>query len=59
MVHLELIADVEPTNHHEVVMRKTWELAMKEELAAIERNDTRELIKLSYDKKAIEVKWVF
>lgn len=40
-------------------MKKTLELAMKEELAAIERNDTRELINLSYDKKAIEVKWVF
>lgn len=32
---------------------------MKEELTAIKRNDTWELINFLYNKKDIKVKWVF
>lgn len=33
--------------------------AMKEELNAIEKNDTWELVKLLQGKKAIGLKWIF
>ncbi|CAJ2638397.1 unnamed protein product [Trifolium pratense] len=38
---------------------KKWKKAMEEELNAIERNQTWELVKLPAEKKAITVKWVF
>lgn len=53
---MTLMADVDPINHHEDLMNKEWKKAMKEELTAIERNYTWELINFPYDKNDIKVK---
>lgn len=43
----------------EAMEKKEWSEAMKEELAAIQKNETWELVDLPKDKKAIGVKWIF
>ena len=59
LVHFSLLASVEPINHNEALNIKQWKLAMVEELQAIERNNTWELVELPAHTKAIKVKWVF
>ncbi|XP_058726097.1 uncharacterized mitochondrial protein AtMg00820-like [Vicia villosa] len=54
-----MLVDSEPLGIEEVLKKKVWLNAMKEEIEAIERNKTWELIKLPKKKKAINVKWVF
>lgn len=36
-----------------------WELAMKNELSSIDKNNTWELVPLPKDKKALPCKWVY
>ncbi|CAJ2646460.1 unnamed protein product [Trifolium pratense] len=59
LVHFALLAGAEPVNHIEALNNMKWKQAMEEELCAIEKNHTWEIVKLPSDKKAIVVKWVF
>ena len=54
-----MLVDSEPLGIEEALKKKVWLNSMKEELEAIERNKTWELIKLRKKKKAINVIWVF
>lgn len=47
----------EPLSYDEACGKEEWESSMKEEMSAIERNNTWELVDLPPKKKAIGVKW--
>ena len=49
----------DPTTFEEAVQKEEWSNAMKEELTAIQRNKTWDLVDLPEGKKSIGVKWVF
>lgn len=53
------MVDSEPVSINEDLKKKVRVNAMKEELEAIERNNTWELIILPQNKKTISVRWVF
>jgi len=59
LVHQALMADTEPITWKEALKVREWRNAMKEELEAIEKNRTWELVTLPQDKLPIDVKWVF
>ena len=48
--------DFDPIDFHAVVKNSKWHKAMDEEIAAIEKNDTWELMELPKNQKAIGVK---
>ncbi|KAM1087183.1 hypothetical protein ACFX2B_012591 [Malus domestica] len=54
-----LFVDCEPVDFQEVVQDTKWRKAMDEEIEAIQKNDTWELIILLKGHKAIRVKWVY
>ncbi|CAJ2633694.1 unnamed protein product [Trifolium pratense] len=54
-----LFADCEPMNFQEAFEKKTWRTAMDEEIKAIKKNETWELVSLPKGHKAIGVKWVY
>ncbi|GKV01270.1 hypothetical protein SLEP1_g13835 [Rubroshorea leprosula] len=54
-----LFADIEPLNFEEAVVDKKWKHAMDEEIKAIQKNGTWELVTLPEGQKAIGVKWVY
>ena len=59
-VHLVcLLADAENISVEEVLRDKKWKSAMDEEIRAIERNNTWELVELPKGSQPIGVKWVF
>jgi len=59
-VHLVcLVADAENISFEEAVRDKKWQIAMNEEMTAIERNNTWELTELPEGNQPIGVKWVF
>ena len=53
------LLSAEPLNYEEAQGKEEWELSMTEEMAAIKRNDTWELVKLPPGKAAVGVKWVY
>lgn len=57
--HFALLADAEPINFTEAMKEKAWREAMKEEIKAIERNKTWDLVDLPLNKQPIGVKWVY
>ena len=59
MTHLALLSDGDPTTFKEAVKSEKWRQAMDQEMQAIERNDTWELMALPSGGKTIGVKWVF
>lgn len=59
LVHLAFLADAEPIDLDEALSSDVWKHAMREELKAIEKNATWELVNLPMKKKPIVVKWVF
>lgn len=52
-----LVAD--PTCFEEADMKDEWKVAMKDEIAAIEKNKTWRLVRLPEGKNVIGVKWVY
>ena len=55
----KVIQDVVPTCFENAVRNVHWDDAMNEEMAALELNDTWELVPLPNGKKAIGYKWVY
>ena len=49
----------EPHNYQEVVVHPVWQLAMAEELAALDRTSTWDLVPLPAHAVPITCKWVF
>ena len=49
----------EPTSYRTTMEEEVWRQAMKEELEAIERNSTWELVKFPEKCKSIGVKWIY
>jgi Reverse transcriptase (RNA-dependent DNA polymerase) len=59
-VHLVcLLVDAENITFEEAVRDKKWQAAMDEEIRAIERNKTWELVELPEGYRPIGVKWVY
>ena len=54
-----LLSDSENVCFEEAVRDKRWQTAMDEEIKAIDRNNTWELVELPEGKQTIGVKWVF
>ncbi|GLT98425.1 hypothetical protein SLE2022_159300 [Rubroshorea leprosula] len=54
-----LFADIEPLNFKEAAIDKKWKHAMDEEIKAIQKNGTWELMTLPEGQKAIGMKWVY
>ena len=54
-----LFMENDPVTFEEAVKEEKWREAMKQEMDAIERNKTWELIDLPPGKKSIGVKWLF
>ena len=48
-----------PQTLHEALGNKNWEDAMREEMSALERNKTWEVVELPKGKKTVGCKWVF
>lgn len=59
LVHFAFLADVETLSWEQAINIKDWKEAMLEDLKAIEKNRTWEMVELPQHKQAIEVKWVF
>ena len=55
---VKILEELEPSCFEDVVGKKNWEVAMDEEMVALDANHTWELMPLSHDKKAIGYKWV-
>ncbi|XP_074306647.1 uncharacterized protein LOC141641902 [Silene latifolia] len=51
--------NVEPPSFKEAIRDEKWCVAMKDEIDALERNETWELTTLPPDKKAIGCRWVY
>ena len=49
----------DPSKYKKVVTKVEWREVMQEELAAIEKNQTWDLVELPEGKKAVGLKWVF
>lgn len=52
LVHFALLADAEPISHEEALQEHVWKNAMLEELNAIKKNNTWELVDLPKKKKS-------
>ncbi|KAL4296055.1 hypothetical protein GQ457_12G027490 [Hibiscus cannabinus] len=61
--HLSYIANVEilsePKNYKQAALSSSWQKAMEEELIALDRNKTWEIVSLPPGKQAIGCKWVY
>ncbi|RDX94666.1 putative mitochondrial protein, partial [Mucuna pruriens] len=58
MMHLTLLAETEPMSFEQAIKEPEWKAAL-EEVKAIEKNHTWELVTLPQNKKSIGVKWVY
>lgn len=50
---------IDPVTYEEAAQHSNWQFAMKEELLAIEKNKTWNLVDLPQGKQAIGLKWIF
>lgn len=55
----QVLLVAEPDNFEEAIASEEWRIAMKEEIASIEKNKTWSLVKPVEGKNVIGVKWVF
>ncbi|MCO5549985.1 hypothetical protein L7F22_003462 [Adiantum nelumboides] len=55
----KIVQDKEPTCYDEAIGNMKWEQAMDEEMAALDVNETWELVPLPEGKKFIGCKWVY
>ncbi|MCO5597772.1 hypothetical protein L7F22_051854 [Adiantum nelumboides] len=55
----KIVQDKEPTCFDEAIGNMKWEQAMDEEMAALDVNETCELVPLPEGKKSIGCKWVY
>jgi len=46
------------TSIQEALKDENWVRAMNEEMGALEKNETREIVKRSKDKKAMGFRWI-
>ncbi|RDY14473.1 hypothetical protein CR513_00462, partial [Mucuna pruriens] len=56
MMHLALLGQTEPVSFEQAIREPKWKAAMEEELKAIEKNHTWELVTLPHNKRSIGVK---
>ncbi|KAL4362499.1 hypothetical protein GQ457_04G038710 [Hibiscus cannabinus] len=49
----------EPKNYNQAIKNDCWKVAMEEEIQALERNNTWDLVPLPSGKKTIGCKWVY
>jgi Reverse transcriptase (RNA-dependent DNA polymerase) len=49
----------EPNSYHEAILCSNWQEAMKEELNALEKNNTWIIVQLPKNKKSVGCKWVY
>ncbi|KAL4018020.1 hypothetical protein IC575_021607 [Cucumis melo] len=54
-----LFAGVDPVTFDEAIQDEKWKIAMDQEIDAIRRNETWELMELPTNKQALGVKWVY
>ncbi|GAU50483.1 hypothetical protein TSUD_409690 [Trifolium subterraneum] len=59
LVHFALFVDSEPVSFEEAISSDVWKKAMKEEIEAIEKNNTWFLTDLPTNKHQIAVRWVY
>lgn len=59
LVHLALMLEMEPVALEQALSDPKWYEAMSEELKAIDKNNTWQLVNLPSNKRPIAVKWVF
>ncbi|RHN38655.1 putative RNA-directed DNA polymerase [Medicago truncatula] len=55
-IHFAFLPHAEPLNYKEAMQIGVWRKGMIQEIKAIEKNNTRELVELSEKKKTIDVK---
>ena len=56
---MSLQKEVEPKNFQEAIQMPNWYKAMKEELQALEKNETWVIVPLPKNKKPVGCKWVY
>ena len=56
---MKIVQDVEPTCYDDAVGDAKWEKAMDEEMAALDANETWDLVPLPESKNVIGCKWVY
>lgn len=59
LIHMVLLAGMEPISEDEALAQPIWRNAMQEELRSIEKNETWTLVDPPANKHCIGVKWVF
>jgi len=59
LTHFAIFLECDPVSFEEVVTEPIWVTKMDNEIVAIERNNTWELIELPKGQKSIGVKWVY
>ena len=55
----KIVQDVEPTCFEEAIGNAKWEKAMNEEMAALDENETWDLVPFPKSKNVIGYKWVY
>ena len=58
-MNFSLFTDADPISFEDTSKEKKWRNAMNQEIDAILKNKTWELVELPRGKKAIDVKWVY
>ncbi|KAL0556644.1 hypothetical protein IC582_005158 [Cucumis melo] len=57
--NIALFAGVDPVSFDEAIQDEKWKIAMDQEIDAIRRNETWELMELPTNKQALGVNWVY
>lgn len=59
VTHFALFADCDPATFENAIKEAKWRKPMDEEITAIERSDTWELVDIPQGQKTVGVKWLF